>query len=136
MKKNITKIWTKALKSKKYKQGTGCLCKIKEDGQTEFCCLGVLTDLYQQHQKKNKKKMLRVSIKNSYVYVQECKIVQFANSSGLLPKAVQEWAGIKYSNGSHLEKNTNDNYDLAEMNDNGWSFKDIADYIETNSDQL
>jgi hypothetical protein len=132
MKKNIAKIWTKALKSKKYKQGRGCLCRITQDGQTEFCCLGVLSDLYQKDQKKNKKKMLRVSFKNDV----NDKIVQFANSKELLPRAVQKWAGIKSSDGSHFEKNTNDRYNLAEMNDNGWSFKDIADYIETNSDLL
>lgn len=39
-----------------------------------------------------------------------------------VPKAVHEWAGIGYWTCNHIQT----------MNDKGWSFEKIADYIEEN----
>jgi hypothetical protein len=41
----VKKQWVEALRSGKYQQGTEALCT-RKDGQDQFCCLGVLCDLY------------------------------------------------------------------------------------------
>jgi hypothetical protein len=41
-------LWTTALRSDEYKQGRGQL-KREKDGETCFCCLGVLCDLVIKH---------------------------------------------------------------------------------------
>lgn len=43
MNKTAKKKWLKALRSEDYKQGTGCLKRVNENGAT-YCCLGVLMD--------------------------------------------------------------------------------------------
>jgi len=45
MKAGIKKRWISALRSGKYKQGTGQL----RDAQNNFCCLGVLCDVQGRH---------------------------------------------------------------------------------------
>lgn len=47
----VKELWTKALKSGDYKQGTGTLHNSKTD---TFCCLGVLCDLHRKKSKKGK----------------------------------------------------------------------------------
>lgn len=49
MKKEIAEKWTKALRSGKYKQGTGELRAYITD-EVQFCCLGVLCEISQQGQ--------------------------------------------------------------------------------------
>lgn len=44
MKKDIKKQWVEALRSGKYKQGTGRLCDTRGK-KLKFCCLGVLFDI-------------------------------------------------------------------------------------------
>ena len=56
MKKRVLTKWLKALRSGKYKQGRGALCQIDKKGTESFCCLGVLCDLYNKEQRRNKKK--------------------------------------------------------------------------------
>lgn len=42
MKNNIMKKWVKALRSGKYKQGTGTLKQYNRNEEAKHCCLGVL----------------------------------------------------------------------------------------------
>lgn len=44
MNKEIKKLWVEALRSKKYKQGTGFLCEITQK-ENLYCCLGVLCEI-------------------------------------------------------------------------------------------
>ena len=112
--------WVTALRSGKYKQGTGQLALENGDGSTAFCCLGVLCDLA----------------------VKEGKIEEFNPESGYQPNEVGEWAGFAPEPEA---KFNNDEWDrmkeeyqnwpprkLAEMNDEGQPFTAIADYIEEN----
>lgn len=43
MKKAVVKRWVKNLRSKKFKQTQGSLCRVV-GGEDRFCCLGVLAD--------------------------------------------------------------------------------------------
>lgn len=46
MNPEIREQWATALESEEYSQGRGNLCHLNSDGIKEYCCLGVLTDLY------------------------------------------------------------------------------------------
>ena len=48
MNKEIKKEWVKWLKSGAYDQGMHKLCTKRGDGGYEFCCLGVLTNIYHE----------------------------------------------------------------------------------------
>ena len=127
MKKEIADIWVKALNSKKYKQTTDYLCQIDNNGNKSFCCLGVLCDLYQQDRVEKKKKKLKVDDDDNFNYM-----VSFDGETKGLPSSVMKWAGIKKSDGTHCE----DRYNLAEMNDNGYTFSEIAKHIKKNYEEI
>ena len=105
MNKKVVKKWVKALRSGDYKQGVGKL----RDVHNNFCCLGVLTDLYI---KKNK---LKWNNGISFPY-------DFKGQCFTLTPEVFDWAMLDYDIESKL----------INMNDNKVPFKKIADYIEEN----
>ena len=45
MNQEIKEQWVKALRSGKYEQTDGALCRVSENGKERFCCLGVLFDV-------------------------------------------------------------------------------------------
>lgn len=110
--------WIKALRSGKYKQGKGAL----REGNL-FCCLGVACEIAQLPRANFlcsttyycsdvvAKKMIRISAEFAPEY-----------SAGNLPRSFAKDIGIS----SKAEGK------LMNMNDNGKSFKEIADWIEEN----
>lgn len=117
MNKIIKQKWLEALRSGKYEQS-------KRNLRTDegYCCLGVLCDLAAE-QKVGK-----------WVNATQDRY-QFVSPSGrstdshFLPPFVRKWAGIKHKHGYKTVINGNA-YTLAELNDSGSSFKEIADVIE------
>jgi len=136
VKENVMKKWVKALRSGKYKQGTGTLKHYNKKGQAQHCCLGVLCELYNKEMKKNKKKMLSETICDndsdfSHGYT------RFGGKKEELPKEVMKWAGIKDSIGKFYDEvDLFGEPCLADLNDCGTKFKTIADIIEENYEQL
>lgn len=129
MKQNIMKRWIKALRSGKYKQGTGTLKQYDSKGNAQHCCLGVLCELYNQEMRKNKKKTIPEKIYDndsnfSFGYT------RFDGSCDGLPKSVRDWSGVKNTIGQFETEN------LADLNDTGRKFKTIADIIEKNWEVL
>lgn len=115
MRKDIAEKWIKALKSGKYKQTSGYLRK--DDG---FCCLGVLCNLHAKEHPKIAKTQT-----NPNVYLgQMC----------VLPDSVKQWAEMDTDNG--LIYNGKSHGCLSEMNDQGKSFKEIAEVIKQNIKML
>jgi hypothetical protein len=117
MNKNIMKKWTKALKSGKYRKTTGALCKISKQGNASYCCLGVLTDLFNKEHTPDKQRQLI--------------------GCGVLSSSVMKWAGIKSATGM-LDYNSKET-SLTDLNDckkGKRSFKRMADIIEKNWEQL
>ena len=116
MNKEIAKKWVKALRSGKYKKTTGILCKVTKNGNKSYCCLGVLTELY------NKEHGI-----SGIVY------------GGHLKEEVRQWSDMNSVEGTiagsgHYSGNT-----LADLNDcelSKRSFKRIADIIEKNVENL
>ena len=133
MKNNIMKKWVKALRSDKYKQGTGTLKQYNRKGQAEHCCLGVLCELYNQEMRKNKKKMLLETTHEnnsdfSFGYT------RFGGRCDGLPETVRKWSGMKTGIGI-IDENKKDN-NLVDLNDTGRKFKTIANIIEQNWEKL
>jgi hypothetical protein len=120
------KAWIKALRSGKYKQGTGFL----HTADDKFCCLGVACDLAV------KKGIIRKPTKSiAERAFEDYEVYRYGNLSGLLPKKVMNWLGLSYSAGDFTLGPTEyfqTDDSLAAMNDSGVSFKKIADFIEKN----
>jgi hypothetical protein len=124
MNKRVIKGWLKRLRSGEYTQGQNHL-RIEGDDYcnvpTRHCCLGVLCDMYAQSADGKRHK----SVWDEGACDDACAPVEFRvkgeNPQGQMPpRAVMRWAGI-------------DEYDaaeLAEMNDEGKTFKQIAQVIE------
>lgn len=135
MKKNVMKKWVKALRSGKYKKTEGAL-KEKVKGKFGHCCLGVLCELYNIDQKKNKKK----TIKEQEL---DTGCVSFNHEVAELPEVVKNWAGLSNHYGGFVNNAEVINksgqlpfYSLSELNDFGSSFKVIAAIIEDQWDNL
>lgn len=126
MNQEIKVKWVEALRSGEYEQGVKALCQFQPDATTpNFCCLGVLTDLYI----KEKNLAWRV-IETSRLGT---KIMEFEDNDAMLAESVQDWAGfhnwcpsVPFKNDYGYEYNRA----LSSLNDNGLSFDSIADLIE------
>lgn len=114
--------WIKALRSGKYKQAREKLCKVDSKGNERFCCLGVACDLF---------------IKSGGDLESEDSIDGFrwyGSDDSSLPGAVQSWLGLSSDTGNLIPFSFGNS--LAGKNDNGASFKQIADIIEKNAETL
>ena len=145
MNKTIAMKWVKALRSGKYKQGVGHLCQVSSKGK-KHCCLGVLTEMYQAEQKAKKKRVLPTKV--SYVYVEDStatsglkliEVVKYGSgedATEVLSVAVRRWAGIKGRLGEFDVMDEGHYKSLSNMNDDGHSFEEIANFIEKNWENL
>ena len=104
MNKSVKKVWLKALRSGKYKQGKSAL----RVGKDKFCCLGVLCDI---HAKK---------------FNVDWDDKTYLNEGEFLPEKVMKWAKLKEDDVSIETKDKS----LSQANDGGKSFKQIANIIE------
>ncbi len=123
--------WLEALRSGEYRQTKGTL---RRPGD-RFCCLGVLSDLYTKE------------VEGSWEwYRDDCSVYGMVNGSygmvngsgsdvaivDLLP-CIRDWAGLEGRNPEvHVAKGECDFVPttLAELNDEGMTFKEIADIID------
>lgn len=104
MDKKIKEAWLKALRSEKYAQGYGQLCRTGDDGVDHFCCLGVLIDIAADGD-------WRLTQKGWTFKGQRC----------IPPAAFLDEVGLDWDLSN----------ELAEDNDEGLSFKQIANKIES-----
>lgn len=113
MDNRVKRLWIKALQSGKYEQGRNWL----RDGN-EYCCLGVLCDLWSKEKGVSWDEPLGTQY--SFLEVQD-----------YLPVEVMRWAGLS-SNNPEVNPEVKD-YEyasLADMNDTFASFSEIAEVIE------
>ena len=109
MNQQVKQKWVSALRSGDYQQTKYYLHT--GDG---FCCLGVLCDLYG---KEHNVEWNLANNGNNY---------EFQDRPSCPPFSVTEWAGIVSSNPYICSRS----FTLAELNDNGSTFNEIADLIE------
>lgn len=112
------KKWVRALRSGKYKQATGNLHN--SDG---YCCLGVACELAIKNGVRVKKED------------HEDRPTVYDGMSDLLPLSVQRWLNLNSDDGV-LTLASDEETSLANLNDNGSNFKQIADIIVKYQDQL
>ena len=122
MKKKIMEKWVKALRSGEYKQGEGNLC----DSKNNFCCLGVLTELFIQEKHKKTK-----NGKIKYGWEEKNGFLIFEGETLFLAKQVMKWSGMNTNSGT-IKTNSLAYKSLANLNDKKFSFKELADIIERN----
>lgn len=101
--------WVKALRSGEYKQGKGRLMLKDAEGNTTFCCLGVLCNILGM--KANPAGMYRDKTQYSFGHTY---------NASYPTTEVMSLVGLTHDQARLL----------AIMNDDGNSFKAIADYIE------
>lgn len=104
--------WVAALRSGEYKQGQGLL-HYHDGGDDRMCCLGVLSHLAYQAEVCDRE-------------VDEYGEFTYSGSNNYLPYRVVDWAGLNTHNPGVLEEPKN----LANLNDAGFTFDQIADLIE------
>ena len=83
MNKEVKDKWVAALKSGKYKQGRGQL-----NGESGYCCLGVLTEVYIEQMKKNRKKSKVSKASISTTHCEQYLVNGETKATHLLPKVV------------------------------------------------
>ena len=124
MDKKIKTRWLKALRSGKYKQGKQTLRT--KDG--EYCCLGVLCDLYAKSVEGKSKKAKW--FKTSYGIWQFNPGRRAEKNEAVLPPAVIKWAGIGSSNPSLVGKDGKSKRASTWNDAERVGFKGIANRIE------
>lgn len=108
MNQEIKQKWLEALRSGRYKQGTGVLRRVKE----EYCCLGVLCDVV------SPVGWDREMLNSHYYYSYDS---EYETTD--LPPALKTLVCITEDDAAHL----------ISMNDSkGYTFDQIADWIEAN----
>jgi len=139
MKKKIAEKWIKALRSGKYRQGKKVLKQRSKRGVVRHCCLGVLCELYQKEHDR-KMEIKQTSPAPGDEVPKDCKLYRFHDSTATLPKRVMRWAGMQSDEGFVPFDNYDYGYEgsktLAELNDNGCPFKEIADIIAKDWDAI
>ena len=122
---NNAKKWLRALRSGSYKQGVGGLHSIDQEGNSTFCCLGVACNLYLNEVGDLTTRNARGNdIETSVAYGEEY---------SYLPRQDAEWLGLWSYDGTFLDPENillPEERSLADLNDNGTSFTDIAAVIE------
>lgn len=117
MNKEWKKKWIEALRSGKYQQGKRML---RHRETNNFCCWGVLCDIVDPAGWREP-----VMNGDGYGYLNP-------SNTGMPPEVVYEKCGLVYNPDTGLLQSDTIADELASMNDNGKSFKEIADKIEEN----
>jgi hypothetical protein len=121
MDQQIKQLWVGALRSGDYNQGQAWLKK-----GDDFCCLGVLCDLYLSDNSREWEVNDDEEERPSDIYGE----FSVDNNTEMLPKTVAKWAGINedtvYCDGCVSVRGET----LTGLNDSGHSFDEIASIIE------
>ena len=115
------KKWVEALRSGNYKQCTKRL-RHKHRGEYRYCCLGVAADISGVGKWR----------KNEFISGLQCE-------SQVLVENAKDWLGLDTDHGKLDITTPTGNVvhtTLAQLNDEGKSFSEIADIIEKYQDQL
>lgn len=107
--------------------------KLANEKLTKFCCLGRACILFNENNPKNQ---LKITINDLYTR----DFASFDDEGSVLPEKVRVWLGLKNNTGILREELQDGRIrvrnSLAIENDNGKTFLEIADIIETNEKEL
>ena len=113
MDSKVKQQWIEALRSKNYQQTTNYLRT-----QQGYCCLGVLCDLYAKEHNG-----VGWDVAGDVDY-------EFLDEIQTMPEEVKIWAGLYTRDPYFFKVDEERNIYLAEINDEGASFEEIAQLIE------
>lgn len=137
MNKQVMELWVKALRSGKYRKGRNRLCTISKNGNKKWCCLGVLCDLYNEHNDPLKTEWKTDSwVDKNVLYYKYFSGGVLLETPSILPQEVREWASISSDNGQFNNRTTQALTELNDCTKGKRSFKRMADIIEKNWEQL
>lgn len=131
------KKWVAALRSGDWKQGHFRLQRC--NGEDQFCCLGVAVRLYMEEHpgaltEERERDRIRAASVGAYVRFALPGGGAWAND---LPTPVREWLGLDSSNGAYYTvSRVTVAHSLASDNDQGQTFEQIADIIESEPEGL
>ena len=111
MNKRIKKKWLAALRSGEYAKGQDTMCAVNIDGEHQFCCLGVLANIYCEEKGE--------SFDDLFGHPPYDDAADF--DTELLPHIVQKWSGVNHEKTQQK---------LAVLNDHNETFEKPASYIE------
>lgn len=124
MKKEIADRWIAKLRSGEYGQTYG---RLRDVDHHAFCCLGVLCDLYREDH-------------DDLAWVDGNAVIGDLRTRASLPDELVEWSEMNSSlgnfPGSVIEELNFQHDSLAQLNDSGWSFERIGDFIEKHWEDL
>jgi hypothetical protein len=120
MHKDKADLLVAALRSGEYKQGHGKLTKITHEGEFD-CCLGVACKVAMKHGVPLR--VRRDDPRIAYIHV------FYDEATNYAPLAVQDFFGFGAKNPVTNERGHGAG-SLAELNDGGYTFEQIADIIE------
>ncbi len=135
---NNAKKWVEELKSGKWNQTIGRLCRDTKQGEA-YCCLGVACEVAIANGVEIEKKKEPLSADETLGGVRS--IVYYGEDASSLPTEVQRWLGLKNPNGGfYTEYTDKDGYKISGLigaNDEmRYTFTQIADLIEAKQDDL
>lgn len=116
MNRDVAEKWITALRSGEYKQASGCLTKV-HNTEEYHCCLGVLCVI--------------LNMPRHFDDIDSCMAYGAEHNTSYLPWEAMKKAGMCTTTGVYEGRAT-----LADLNDNGKSFAEIADVIEANIHNL
>lgn len=127
MNKEIKEKWVTALRSGEYKQAVHFLrATIDNEKQTiGYCCLGVLCDLYIK-EKNDPNIIWDVTAFGTHIFSHSIDDSIPIHESKALPEELLLWADLNEKNPGISDINSS----LAELNDKGKTFEEIATIIE------
>lgn len=111
------KKWVEALRSGQYSQVRSYLHTEKG-----YCCLGIACELYQEE------------IGDLTIEMDKAGLTRYNSHDSVLPQKVRKWLGLKGTTGGYTKYDDHllhDYHSLSGANDQGASFEDIADIIES-----
>ena len=115
-----TKKWIAALRSDDFKQTTSCLRDF--DGH---CCLGVACEVYRREAGEGHWNKEYTQFRTEYIFM-----TAEGKYTACLPPIVAKWLGLRSTSGHNKNTLTT----LAVMNDEGFSFEEIANALESDID--
>lgn len=127
--------WIAALRSGKYEQGPSALCIEDDTGVRHYCCLGVLAHLdgvLTQERETHISELGYTGVKQfGWLEGYGPNEVMYSGVNRVLDRILiepPEDIGDEEERGDDLWSLT---YVVANLNDKGWTFERIADYLET-----
>lgn len=130
-----------ALRSDQYLQGRDLLHRKTLDGREQLCCLGVACDLYVKAGSPNGE-LKREWVKLSDAARNQGHKLEYMELNGnrtvtSLPEPVRAWLNFRGVTGAFIPSTgTRRSCSLSELNDDGKTFRQIADLIESEPENL